>query len=123
VSEFSESYHLEADAQQDGIRLLQRAGLAGWVFPPKRRCPATRGWVTILPRSRFGEPPVALIEANEGWLLQYLLDQDAGWMFAVYTGPILTSRYECRWLDWSDPENRIKTDAKRRGRRGDLGTR
>ena len=111
MSEFSESYHLEADTQQDGIRLLQRAGLTGWVFPPKRHWPATRGWVTILPRSTFGEPPAALIEANEGWLLHYLLDQDAGWMFAAYTGPVLTSRYECRWLDWSDPQNRIKTDA------------
>jgi hypothetical protein len=32
-------------------------------------------------------------------------------MFAVYTGPILACFYECRWLDWSDPEHRIRVDA------------
>ncbi len=75
MSEFSESYHLEADDQQDSMHLLQRAALEGVVFPPQR------GWVTIVPRSQFGAPPERLLEANEGGLLRYLLDQDAGWMF------------------------------------------
>ncbi len=105
MSEFSESYHLEAEAQQDGVGLLQRAHLEGFVLPPKR------GWVTLIPRSEFGQPPDALVEANQGCLLHYLLDQDAGWMCAVYSGPLLASYYECRWLDWSDPEDRIKVDA------------
>jgi hypothetical protein len=105
MSEFSESYHLEANDQQDGIHLLQRADLEGIVFPPQR------GWVSIVPRSQFGEAPESLLEANGGCLLRYLLDQDAGWMFQVYTGPVLASHYECRWLDWGDPENRIKVDA------------
>jgi hypothetical protein len=34
MSEFSESYHLEADDQQDGVHLLWRAHLEGFVFPP-----------------------------------------------------------------------------------------
>jgi hypothetical protein len=80
MSEFSESYHLEADDQQAGLHLLQRARLEGFVFPPER------GWVSILPRSEFGETPDALVEANQRWLLHYLLDQDAGWMFASTTG-------------------------------------
>jgi hypothetical protein len=105
MSEFSESYHLQADDQQAGVHLLQRAHLDGFVSPPER------GWVTIIPRSEFGEPPDGLVEANEGCLLRYLLDQDAGWMFQVYTGPILACSYECRWLDWNDPEHRIKVDA------------
>jgi hypothetical protein len=105
MSEFSESYHLEADDQQAGPRLLSRANLDGVVFPPQR------GWVSIVPRSEFGGPPERLLDANEGCLLRYLLDQDAGWMFTVYTGPILACSYECRWLDWSDPEHRIKVDA------------
>jgi hypothetical protein len=105
MSEFSESYHLQADDQQAGVHLLRRAHLDGFVFPPQR------GWVTIIPRSEFGEMPDGLVEANEGWLLRYLLDQDAGWMFQVYSGPILVSSYECRWLDWSDPEHRVKVDA------------
>jgi hypothetical protein len=47
--------------------------------------------VSIVPRSEFGIPPQRLLEANEGRLLRYLLDQDAGWMVQVYTGPILAS--------------------------------
>jgi hypothetical protein len=105
MSEFSENYHLQADDQQAGVHLLQRARLDGFVFPPQR------GWVSIIPRLEFGEMPDRLVEANEGWLLRYLLDQDAGWMFQVYTGPVLVSSYECRWLDWSNPEHRIKVDA------------
>jgi|Tabmets5t2r1_1033131.scaffolds.fasta_scaffold12443_1 hypothetical protein len=105
MSEFSESYHLEADDQQDGLHLLQRANLEGFVFPPQH------GWVTIIPRSEFGAPPQSLLEANEGCLLRYLLDQDAGWMFQLYTGPILACSYECRWLDWRAWQSRITVDA------------
>ncbi|SRR6266545_1010759 len=105
MSEFSESYHLQADDQQAGLHLLQQANLEGFVFPPQR------GWVTIIPRSEFGAPPQRLLEANQGCLLRYLLDQDAGWMFQVYTGPILASHYECHWLDWSTWESWIKVDA------------
>ena len=105
MSEFSESYHLEADDQQDGLQLLQRANLEGFVFPPQH------GWVTIIPRSEFGAPPQSLLEANEGCLLRYLLDQDAGWMFQVYIGPILACSYECRWLDWSAWQSWITVDA------------
>jgi hypothetical protein len=35
MSEFSESYHLEADDQQDGLCLLRRTNLEGFVFPPQ----------------------------------------------------------------------------------------
>jgi hypothetical protein len=105
VSECSESYHLEADDQQAGIHLLQRANLDGVAFPPQG------GWVSILPRSKFGQLSDALVQANQGVLLRYLLDEDAGWMFQVYTGPQLASHYQCRWLDWSDQEGRIRVDA------------
>jgi hypothetical protein len=67
--------------------------------------------VTILPTSEFGAPPESLLEANRGRLLRWLLDQDAGWMFQVYTGPILASHYECRWLDWRTWDSRIRVDA------------
>jgi hypothetical protein len=105
VSEFSESYHLEADQQQAGVHLLGRANLDGVVFPPQR------GWVSIFPRSEFGEPPDALIQANQGVLLHYLLDEDAGWLFEVYAGPQLTCHYQCHWLDWSDFQARVNVDA------------
>ena len=115
MSEFSESYHLEAGDQQAGIHLLRRAHLEGFVFPPQR------GWVSIIPRSSFGQLPDALVQANQGVLLRYLLDEDAGWMLEVFTDPQLASHYQCRWLDWSDQEGRITVDARRPGRRGRPG--
>ena len=105
MSEFSESYHLEAGDQQEGVGLLRRANLEGFVFPEQN------GWVTIIPRSEFGRLPKGLADANRGWLLHYLLDEDGGWMYAILSGPRVTCRYETRWLDWSDKENRIAIDA------------
>jgi hypothetical protein len=32
-------------------------------------------------------------------------------MFEIFTGPQLAAHYQCRWLDWSDPDNRITVDA------------
>jgi hypothetical protein len=58
MSKFSESYHLEADDQQDGLRLLRRANLERFVFPPQH------GWVTIIPRSEFGTPPERLLQVR-----------------------------------------------------------
>jgi hypothetical protein len=58
MSEFSESYHLEADDQQDGLCLLRRANLEGFVFPPQY------GWVTIIPRSEFGTPSERLLQVR-----------------------------------------------------------
>jgi len=105
VSEFSESYHLQADHQQDGVDLLQRAPLEGVVFPPER------GWGSIISWSEFGETPDALVEADQGWLLHDLLDQDAGWRFQVYSGPILACFYECRWLDLRTWDRQLTVDA------------
>src|SRR4029453_6269757 len=51
MSEFSESYHLEADDQHDGLQLLQRANLDGFVFPPQH------AWGTIIPSSEVGAAP------------------------------------------------------------------
>jgi hypothetical protein len=109
VSEFSDSYHLEADDQQAGVQLLRRAHLEGFVFPPQS------GWVSIFPRSEFGTPPQSLLEANQGCLLHYLLNEDAGWLFEVYSRPVPVPAcsYECRWLDWSDREEWIRVDASR----------
>jgi hypothetical protein len=102
MSEFSESYHLESNDQQEGVRLLERAELDGFVFLPGN------GWVTMVVESEFGETPAPLIAANDGRLLHYLLDEEAGWMFDIYSGVHSASSYQCRWLDWSDHENRIK---------------
>ena len=42
MSEFSESYHLRSERQDDAVELLRRAKLKGYVYPP------TSGWVTFL---------------------------------------------------------------------------
>jgi hypothetical protein len=96
MSEFSETYNLLADSRQDAIELLQRARIEGFVFPP------ANGWITLLPRSEFGQPVVPLIEANTGTLLNYLYDDDGGWRFVLLEGPNVTSSYSCIWLDWTN---------------------
>jgi hypothetical protein len=73
--------------------------------------PEQNGWVTLIPRSDFGTPPEGLADANRGWLLHYVLDEDAGWMFTILSGPRVTCHYKTRWLDWSDNENRIAIDS------------
>jgi hypothetical protein len=102
VSEFSESYHLESSDMQDGLRLLRRARLRGIVFPPRN------GWVSFFPESEFGQGLEMLSAANAGVMLHHLYEEDAGWMFQIEDGGNSVCYYECRWLDWSDPEERIK---------------
>lgn len=102
VSEFSESYHLESSDQQDGLSLLRRAKLRGLAFPPRD------GWVSVFPESEFGQDLEELSAVNTGVMLHHLYDEDAGWMFRIEVGGESVCYYECRWLDWGDPEERIK---------------
>jgi len=94
MSEFSESFHLRSNSQQDGEDLLKRAGLKGAVFSP------VRGWVTVVPDSELYEAVDQMIAANKGLLLHYLHAEDHGWQFALYKGNKAVCQYECGW----DPE-------------------
>lgn len=92
MSEFSQSYHLASDEQDDAVDLLRRAGSRGWVFAP------SNGWVSFLPEpDEFGSPSQAVIAANTGTLLYYLNAEDHGWTFTIWrvTDPVCA--YGCSW--------------------------
>ena len=72
MSEFSESFHLRSDCQQNGEDLLRRAGLTGAVFSP------VRGWVTVVPESEMYEAVDQMVASNQGLLLHYLYAEDHG---------------------------------------------
>jgi hypothetical protein len=91
MSEFSESFHLRSDSQQDGEDLLRRAGFAGAVFSPMR------GWVTIVPESELFEATDKMVASNQGLLLHYLYAEDHGWKFELYKNSSIISQYECGW--------------------------
>lgn len=101
ASEFSESYHIKASNQQEGIALLQRAGLKGYVFPEKN------GWVTILPQyEKYPFIPIEkLIKANESLMVYYACAEDHGWTLNIYQKSENILSYDC---DWTYKEIRIK---------------
>ena len=94
MSEFSESFHLRSDSQQNGEDLLRRAGLTGAVFS------AVRGWVTVVPESELYEAVDQMVASNQGLLLHYLYAEDHGWQFELYEDSSTICKYECGW----DPE-------------------
>lgn len=94
MSEFSESFHLKSDNQQDGVELLKKADLTGAVFSP------VQGWVTIVPESELFEAVEQMVAANQGLLLHYLYAEDHGWQFGLYKKSKAICQYECGW----DPE-------------------
>jgi len=92
VSEFSQSYHLASDEQEEATDLLRRAGVRGWVFPP------SNGWVSFLPEpDEFGTPSPAVVAANTGTLLYYLNAEDHGWTFAIWQRSDPVCAYGCSW--------------------------
>jgi len=91
MSEFSESFHLRSDSQQDGADLLRRAGLTGAVFSP------VRGWVTVVPESELYEAVDQMVASNKGLLLYYLYAEDHGWQFELYKSNSVICQYECGW--------------------------
>lgn len=93
MSEFSQSYHLVSDSADEGVALLRRAELRGWVFAPGN------GWVTLIPEpDEFGEASAALLDAcTTGTLLYYLNAEDHGWTFTVYRESRAVCAYGCSW--------------------------
>lgn len=93
MSEFSESYHLRAERQEDGVSLLRRAGLSGYVFP------AANGWVTLVAEGEQFGPNESLIQANSGVLLQHEFAEDHGWGVTLFVASSMVQRYSCTWED------------------------
>lgn len=91
MSEFSESYHLFSSEQKDGIKLLKKAWLRGYVFP------ASNHWVTIIPNGRNFQPNKRLIHNNKGTLVHLINAEDHGWSLSIYDGNKRTFHFECTW--------------------------
>ncbi|WP_271007751.1 hypothetical protein [Paucibacter sp. B51] len=105
MSEFSDSYQLKSSTTTDGLSLLRRAGLDGYVFP------AENGWVTILAEGPMFEPNNQLIESNVGVLLHYMYAEDYGWSVEVYQGPDLVTQHECEWEPRLNVVNKLDVEA------------
>lgn len=91
MSEFSESYHLLTADQQAGVAMVNRAGLAGFVFS------GSNNWVTILVEDCMFEPNTRLTGANEGTLLHYMNPEDHGWGFTLFEKTQPVSRFMANW--------------------------
>lgn len=91
MSEFSESYHLFSTNQEDGVKLLKRAWLRGYVFQ------ASQHWVTVLPKGTSFQPNKRMIAANRGILIHLIHAEDHGWTFSIYDGNKRTCHFECTW--------------------------
>lgn len=91
MSEFSESYHLFSTKQNDGMKLLKRAWLQGFVYPE------INNWVTIIPKGSIFQPNRRLINSNTGILIHLVNAEDHGWSFSIYDGKKRTFHYECTW--------------------------
>jgi hypothetical protein len=74
VSEFSESFHLRSDDRAEGVDLLRRARVGGYVFEPRR------GWVTVLfPQGAIpglGDREELVLAANRLLLVHYFYAED-----------------------------------------------
>src|SRR5690242_13108923 len=101
MSEFSESYHLRSSDINDGVSLLKRAGLKGYVFPP------ASGWVSFVAEQNSFAPDQRITSQNHGTLLHYVSAEDHGWTFAVFEGDRLVCGYDCAW------ENDVRVDDSR----------
>lgn len=93
MSEFSESYHLRTERQEDAAELLKQTGLHGYVFP------VTNGWVTLLAEGGMFEPDAGLVAAARQPLLHYVSAEDHGWSFALFDRGAVTCGYRCEWDD------------------------
>ncbi|HVU89655.1 MAG TPA: hypothetical protein VHD36_20165 [Pirellulales bacterium] len=82
---YTDAYHLRSGDVQDGIALLRRAGLRGYVFPPEN------GWVCVLPEGPWGRPAPDLLDANVGYLLRMVVTELCGWHVELFDGPTCIS--------------------------------
>jgi hypothetical protein len=77
---YIDACHLQADDITAGSALLERAGIAGYVFPPRN------GWVCIIPEGPWGRPPPDLLDANDGCLLRVVSTGLGDWYAELFSG-------------------------------------
>ncbi|MFD2612701.1 hypothetical protein [Paenibacillus gansuensis] len=96
MSEFSESYHLFSDRQEEGVELLTRAKLKGYVYP------AQNHWVTILAEGSMFQENKQLVRNNLGTLVHYIFAEDHGWTLSIYERAEQVFHYDCVWEEEVD---------------------
>jgi len=91
MSEFSDSYHLRRHDPREGVNLLKRTGLKGFVFP------ASNGWISLVVDGSELMPNDELIKVNYGTLVHFVNAEDHGWYFSIYNDSKQVCHYECMW--------------------------
>lgn len=83
MSEFSNSFHLRSNEMLDGVELLQRARVQGFVFRP------ANGWVPIVFPCGFGmdDKRERIVAANRHLAVHYDFAEDHGVRLDAYRGP------------------------------------
>lgn len=99
MSEYSESYYLRSEEQNEGVQLLERARLHGYVFPP------SGGWVQILADGPKVVPNIRLLGVNSGILLHYVVPDGVSVSLEVYEGQVPRFRFG------KDDSGEVVTDA------------
>lgn len=93
MSEFSESYHLKSNNQNDAVLLLKRALLSGYVLPQHS------GWVSLVLKESQFEPIDNLISSSQGQLIHYIYAEDHRWEISIYLDSKQVLNYRCDWED------------------------
>lgn len=86
MSEFSNSFHLRSNDVREGVELLRRAGVPGYVYPPER------GWVPVVFPHGMGGSDERVVAANRGLSVHYDYAEDHGVQVDLYQGPKRVAR-------------------------------
>jgi hypothetical protein len=86
MSEFSHSFHVRSNDVREGVELLRRAGVPGYVYPP------ARGWVPVVFPHGMGGSDERVVAANRGLSVHYDYAEDHGVEVDLYQGPKRVAR-------------------------------
>src|SRR6185312_12985403 len=86
MSEFSNSFHVRSNDVREGVELLRRAGVPGYVYPP------ANGWVPVVFPHGMGGSDERVVAANRGLSVHYDHAEDHGVQIDLYQGPRRVAR-------------------------------
>jgi hypothetical protein len=80
MSELSNSFHVRSSDVREGVELLRRAGVPGYVYPPEN------GWVPVVFPHGMGGSDERVVAANRGLSVHYDYAEDHGVQVDLYQG-------------------------------------